>query len=567
MAVMSPDARVGRGDELRIGSWRVDPAHNELARNGETVRLEPKVIEVLVYLARHAGHAVSRDELLAAVWPGVVVGDDALTQAIIKLRKALGDDAHQPKYIETISKRGYRLIAPVVGGKEPLPVQALPFARRHRVAIAGAAAAFTVALVAIVATPQLAKLVRMPWPIAGDTKGAAGSAFPTVAVLPLSNLSGDSKRDYFSDGMTEDIINALGRFSGVRVMSRNAVQGFKGKAPAPQAIRDELGARYIVQGSVREADGKLRVAIELSDADQGALLWSERYDGEGTQLFEIQDRIVKSIVTTLHVKLTQIEQRRVFTKPTESLEAHDLVLRARWLLYEADRSANREARALLARARDLAPDYVDTLTVLGEAEFQRALYGWVEDAGQAMGRAEELAKRTLASSDTRAHARAHALLAGIHSNLGQSQEALDHAERAIALNPSDSTALTRRGSALLYSGRIDEGIAALEMAKRLEPQLGTGNGLNLAVAYYVSGRYREALALVDVLLTRFPRDVSMQALRTATLSQLGEEEQARQAAGQVRRLSPDFDVKNYGTRFANPQYSAKLQEGLRKAGL
>ena len=190
----------------------------------------------------------------------------------------------------------------------------------------------------------------------GPKRAQQAGGRATIAVLPFVNQSGDSKRDYFSEGVTEDIIHALGRFSGVMVSSRNAVQVYKGRTAAPAEISKELGVRYIAQGSVREAGGMLRVAVELSDAEKGAQLWSERYDGSGDQVFEIQDRIVRNIVGTLAVKLTRIEEQRVFSKPTDNLEAYDLVLRARSMIEQHDRAANREARSLLARAQKLAPE-------------------------------------------------------------------------------------------------------------------------------------------------------------------------------------------------------------------
>jgi TolB-like protein/class 3 adenylate cyclase/Flp pilus assembly protein TadD len=389
----------------------------------------------------------------------------------------------------------------------------------------------------------------------------------SIAVMPFANQSGDPKRDYFSDGVTDDIIHALGQFSGVLVMSRNAVQAYKGRTATSQEIGHELGVRYIVRGSVRETAEKFRVTVELSDAKKGEQLWSERYDAAGTEVFEIQDRIVKNVVSALAVKLTRIEQQRVFSKPTDNLEAYDLVLRARWLLERLDRGANREARALLARARDLAPDSSEILTALGEAMLQRALYGWIEDPAEETKRAEELGKLALASADSRGHARAHALLATIHSNLGEYAEALSHAENAIALNPSDAKALGVRGAALLYIGRIDEGISALESVRRLDPELGTGVGYNLAVGYYVAGRYRDSLAMADILAARFPRDVATRAVRAASLGQLDQLNEARQAADQLRRINPAYEVENFGSRFANPEHTAKLQQGLRKAGL
>jgi len=386
-------------------------------------------------------------------------------------------------------------------------------------------------------------------------------------VLPFANMSHDPENEYFSDGISEDIIAALGRFSGIRVMSLNAMERFKGKTPEPRMIRDQLGARYLVKGSVREADNRFRVAVELSDTDKGELLWSERYDGEGRQLFEIQDRIARSVVAALHVKLTQIEQQRVFTQPAADLEAHDLVLRARSLLYRLDRGANREARALAAKAGQLAPDYAEALVTLGEAEAQRALYGWVEEPDEAFRRASDLARRALASTDTRAHARAHGLLGMIHSNLGEYAQALDHSDRALTLNPSDAGAIHRRGASLAYTGRLEEGIAAMEEALRFQPAMNAGFAVNLVSAYYSTGRYRDALAMADLVIAGFPRDVSMRALRTAALAQLGEIEKARQEAEEVRRLNPGFEVAYFGTRFADRAHTAKLQEGLIKAGM
>jgi adenylate cyclase len=393
------------------------------------------------------------------------------------------------------------------------------------------------------------------------------AARASIAVLPFANQSGDPKRDYFSDGVTEDIINALGRFSGVHVMSRNAVQGYKGRAAAPAEISRELAVRYIAQGSVRQADDRLRVVVELSDAQTGAQLWSERYEGAGAQVFEIQDRIVRNIVGALAVKLTRIEQQRVFSKPAASLEAYDLVLRARSLLDLSERGANREARALLARAQAVSPGYAEVPTVLCDAEFQRAVYGWIEDAAQTMRYAEEHCKRTLASADQQAHTRAHAVLSAIYGHQERYEESLRHAQSAIELNPSDSMALYRRGSALLYVGRLDEAITAMETARSFEPQPAAGAAINLAVAYFVAGRYREALAFADSMLARTPHHVTLNATRAAALAQLGNADEAARAADQVRRLSPGFDVENFGTRFADPAYAAKLQDGLRKAGL
>jgi adenylate cyclase len=548
---------------VRVGEWTVSRERNELASGPRVVRLEPKVVEVLLHLAARPAAVVSREELLTAVWPGVIVGDDALTQAIIKLRKAFGDDAHEPRYIETIPKRGYRLIAPVA----PADVEAPPArkaARPRRTRMLAAAAAVTVA--AVLALAWLAQRGGT-WPLRPDTRGATGSAIPIVAVLPLANLSGDPRRDYFSDGVTEDIINALGRFANLRVMSRNAVEPYRGKAPSPKEVREQLGARYLVQGSLREADGTVRVAVQLTDATQGTVLWSDQHDGRAAQVFEIQDRIVRRVVASLQVRVTQLEEERALSAPVESLEAYDLVLRARALIRKRDRAANREARTLLARARTLAPDYAEAMLAGAEAEVQRALYGWVEDAVDTLSRGMTLANQALASPDARSHARAHALISGIESNRGNAPEALAAAERAVALNRNDPSALYRLGSELVYVGRLAEGIDTLELAHRLDPDPGAGISINILAAYHVAGRYRDELTLANQLLVRFPTDVGLLASRTGALAELGRVEEAREAARTLRRVNPYFEVKYYGNRFVRDEDRERMKASLRKAGL
>jgi adenylate cyclase len=553
--------------ELRVGDWLVDPARNEVRRGQESVRLEPKAIEVLEFLAMRAGQVIGREELLSAAWPGVVVGDDALTQAINKLRKALGDDAHSPTYIETISKRGYRLIAPVYRSAE-VPAGTMPVTRgqsgRHfRAAVWAVVALACIAIAAYLVVPG--RLFQMPWPIAAESKNWLRAARPpVVAVMPLSNLSGDRKRDYFSDGMTEDIINALGRFSALRVMSRSAVEPFKSRQATPQAVRDELGARYLVKGSVREADGRLRVAVELSDSDSGAVLWSDRYEGEGRDVFDIQDRIVRNVVGALALKVTRLEHKRVSSKAVESLEAYDLVLRARELIYRVTRETNRQARVLLVRAVELAPDYAEAYVTLAHAEYRRADQGWMENPDEGMRRVEAYARRALAIEDTGAHARAHAQLARVYSHAGNFDQALVEANRAVELNPSDPVAQYAQGSMLVWLGRTEEGIGVLETASRFDPGI---DNLMLPLGYYLMGRYAEALVNVDVRIARNPEVVFLHAVRAATLGQMGKTQEAADAVAQVHRLAPFAKAELFGTNLSNREHVAKFHEGLRKAGM
>ena len=399
------------------------------------------------------------------------------------------------------------------------------------------------------------------------SQAPVASSRAAIAVLPFANRSGDASRDYFSDGVTEDIINALARFSGVSVISRNGVQAYKGRQATPEEISRELGVRYIVQGSVNQAGDRLRVAVELSDAARGTQLWSERYEGAGREVFEIQDRIVKDIAGALAVKLTRLEQQRVSAKPAGSPEAYDLVLRARAEMNRGTRSANRMARDMLAQAINAAPTYAEAIVALAEAESLRSQLGWREDPEAGMQRAEDLAKRALAIDDPGANARAHGLLGRANAFFARYPEALAEADRAIALNASDDLAHALRAEVLLYLGRIEESIVAGETARRFDPQLGSDAGFVLAMAYYMAGRMREAIALGDAFIARYPENAFLHAIKAAALAQEGRLAEAKLAAEQVRRFSPFFQVEVFGTRFVQPEHRARAQEGLRKAGL
>ena len=559
----NPDNAGAARTTLRVGEWSVDPQANTLARDGqEATRLEPKAVEVLVRLARRPAEVVGRDELMADVWPGVVVGDDALTQAIIKLRKALGDDARQPRYIETISKRGYRLIAPVEDASESAPeppaVAPPPLVTRRRWAWAGALA---VALLAALGVSLY---------VGGDRQRTGSTpAPPIVAVLPLANQSGDPGRDYFSDGLTEDLINAFSLYSGLRVISHQSVLIYKTRPASAQELKRELRVRYVVKGSVREANGKLRVNVELSDADSEIVIWSDRYEGDGKEVFAFQDRIVKNVVGALAVKVTRSEEEQASAKPPGNLQAYDLVLRARALVVSSNRVANRQARALLAKALESAPDYAEAYVVFSMAETQRSLdYGWTEDPAQSTERAEQYALRALTVGDVGAQARAHGQLGVLYSAQRKYDQALAEVERAVGLNPSDARALDTRSVVLVWLGRTAEAVASFEAADRFDPGgRGAGAVFSRALAYYTLRRYGEAVAVADAGLARFPETSFLQAIRAAALAQMGDLGSAHSAAAATLRLEPFFHAKDFGDRFADPKMMAHLQEGLRKAGL
>jgi len=433
--------------------------------------------------------------------------------------------------------------------------------RWRRISLAAAAVLVAAIGASIVLWPNAWRALPLPW------RAEAPTARATIAVLPFANMTGDAARDYFSDGITEDIVNALGRFSQLRVISSNATRAYKGRRSAAGEVGRELGVRYIVEGSVRQVGDRLRVAVELSDAEKATQLWSERYEGIGQEIPAIQERVARDIAGALAVKLTRLEQQRSVAKPVGNMEAYDLVLRARALSNRSTRAANREARDLLARAIEMAPDYAEAYVALAEAESLRGLLGWREDPDQGIRRSEELARRALALDDPGANARAHALLARAAAFFGRYDEALAEADRAIAANASDSVAHGLRAEVLLWLGRLDESIAAGETARRFDPRIGSDLGFVLGLAYFTAGRWREAVQVSDAFIARYPDNAFLHAVRAASFAKLGDIDAARKAAADVRRFSPFFQVEVFGTRFVQAEPRQRAQEALRLAGL
>jgi tetratricopeptide (TPR) repeat protein len=343
------------------------------------------------------------------------------------------------------------------------------------------------------------------------------------------------------------------------------VQPYKAAPTPPEQIGRELGVRYLVRGSVRQSGARVRVGVELSEAASGRLLWSERYDAEGKEVFEIQERIVGNVAGTLAVKLAGFEQQRAAAKRPDSMEAYDLVLRARELIARGDRVSNREARGLLARALEVDPRYAEAHAWLAEAELQRAAYGWIEIAEEALRRTEEHARAALAINDPGSNARAHSMLGALHSFTGNFNAALVESERAIALNPSDAFAHAQRGGVLLWLGRIEDSIRATETARRFEPRLTSLRAFNLVLAYFLAGRPDAAVAVCESYLG--VDRAELHAVCAAALAELGQADQARAAAADARRLNPFFDLKSFGGRFVDPALAEKARAGMRKAGL
>jgi TolB-like protein/DNA-binding winged helix-turn-helix (wHTH) protein/Flp pilus assembly protein TadD len=550
---------------IRFDRFLLDLHRGALRSGGQDIELRRKPFEVLKFLVQNAGRLVSKDEIVSAVWPDVFVTDDSVTQCIKELRRALGDDGD--RLIRTVPRRGYRLDAearpevppPSPGYDQPSRVDtilsgSLP-AIRPRLWWVGAICAFTLILLGLWRSGHIGPNVVHP--------AHSGLEKPALAVLPFTGASNED--EYLADGITDDVINALGRFSSLTVMSRNAVAIYKGKSATPQQVGRDLAVKYVLEGKVHRLGERLRVTAELSDADRGQVLWSDRFDDAQHDLFAVQDRITTEVAGSLAIKVTQIEQQRAQAKPTDSLEAYDYVLRARRALaLGANRSSNAEARALLKKAIKLDPHYASAYTGLGETYRLAVSMGWAESPESALREADGLAHKALTDND--ADVRAHVLLGQIHIYYGRYEQALAELDRAATINPNDVDAVAGRGTVLVWSGRTQEGIAALEVARRIDPDLNVFNRFALALGYYLGEKYDSAIELLAQNLSDTPAASYNTALLAASYAQRGRSDDAARTAEMVRRADPGFNPEAFGTQLRQPDDRKRLREGLRKAG-
>ena len=387
---------------------------------------------------------------------------------------------------------------------------------------------------------------------------------PTVVVLPFENRGGNPGEVYFSDGLTEDVITGLGRFSGLQVLSWSAVAPFKAKAADPGQLSDEFNADYVVGGSVRRASERLRVTVQLTGVGDGVLLWSERYDRQIEEIFAVQDEITRQVVGALAVKVTRLEEERAFEEPTENLTAYDRVLRGRELWRQIRRDANLRSRELFASAIGIDSRYADAHVGLGWTHMDDFKYGWTEWPASALDRAEEFATRAIQLDEQ--NALAHALFADVLRFRRRFEQSEQEILRALELNPNNALSHAIHGCLMVWWGKPEAATEALETALRLDPYPYIWWLVNLSHAYYFLGRYQDAVRLYERFGDPFGEDPGLYAVLAAAHGQLGHADEARQALAKLERISPFFNAKTYAGNFASRDDGEHLLEGLAKAG-
>jgi adenylate cyclase len=523
----------------------LDVVRNTLRTADRDVPLRPKVFEVLRYLIENADRLVTKEELIRAIWPNVIVTDEVLTHCVSEARQAIGDGGQA--IIKTVPRRGYRFAA----------------------------------MVRIIPNP------KSPGSAATESEGAQSGSDasagrgsheplpdrPSIAVLPFANLSADPEQDYFSDGITEDIITELSRFSELLVIARNSSFQYKEKAVDIRQIGRELDVGYVLEGSVRRSGERIRITAQLIDTSTGGHRWAERYDRELRDVFAIQDEVARAIVTILAVHVNRAETERALLKPPADLKAYDLYLRGAeaFLLHAINptRSSLYDARCLLERCLAIDPSYARAYAMLSWTHTHGYFTPLDRDyeLPAALHRALELAKTAV---------RLDARLPQAHAELGhalfvtcQPDAAIAEFERAFAINPNLLD--VRYGYALLVSGEPARAIEVAEANLRLDPRPIPfySSGL-IGIANYMLKRYADAVRSLRDCMSRETNILLVPGVVLASAyAQLGQPEEARAEIVEVRRLDPSFTIAKFKriNRFKNLSDAEHLIDGMRKAGL
>jgi adenylate cyclase len=390
---------------------------------------------------------------------------------------------------------------------------------------------------------------------------------PSIAVLPFNNLSGDPEQEYFSDGLTEEIISALGSVPKLFVIARNSTFTYKDKPVKVQQVAEELGVRYVLEGSVKKSGDKIRITAQLIDALNGHHLWAKRYDRNLSDIFAVQDEITKEIITAMQVKLTEGEEVKAAAKGTNNLEAYLKYLQAKELINQINPESNALGKQLAEEAIALDPEYAWAYYVLARSHLVSVWVGTSKSPKRSIGKAMELLQKALVLDDT--YAEAHATLGFLYSMTRQHDKAIAQAETAVALNPNSSWAKFMVGKTLFFAGRAEESIPQYKKAIRLNPIPPNNYFWSIGLSYGYTGKYEEAITWCEKAVSQKPNDLLARMMMTVVYSLSGRDEEARVQAAEVLRIQPKFTLKKFEKKltYKKKADSEKFISALRKAGL
>jgi adenylate cyclase len=389
---------------------------------------------------------------------------------------------------------------------------------------------------------------------------------PSIAVLPFVNLSGDPEQEYFSDGITEDLITDLSKASGLFVIARNSAFTYKGKAVKVQEVSRELGVRFILEGSVRKAGNRIRISSQLVDAITGGHLWAERYDRELTDIFDLQDEVTQKIVSALAVNLTKLEEDRLARRATNNLIAYDYALRGQESYYRFTKEANVKAQEMFEKSIELDPRYAAAYSWLGLVLLHRWTHGWGQDP-QLVDRAFESAQRAIGLDESLPEA--HRILGDIYLYRKQHKRAMAELDRAIALNPNYADAHAGLGEVLNWTEKPEKAIELVKKGMRLNPRHHAWYFYVLGSSYILMDLHEEAVEVLKRGVIRNPEFLGSHLALAPLYAEMGCKEEAQHEVQEILRVSPHFSIEMLRGMIPSKEATIieRLIEAFRKAGL
>ena len=567
MALASEKSLMQTGP-FQIAGYCVEPSRLRVTLNGVEARLEAKAMLVLVYLSENAGRVVSRAELEEELWPGRIVTEDSVTNAVAKLRRVFSDDAHNPRMIETVPKSGYRLIA-VVGPIDECGEEGEAYSISTSSAERPVWRPRATHLIGIIAVPVL--LIAFWW-VLDRAKTAPGwtgllSDKPAVAVLPFENLGVSPEQDYFANGITSDLITDLSKLDGLLVIAPGSAFAYKDSTARPRQISAELDVDYLVVGSVQREATTLRINVQLIEARVDRALWGERYTGLMKDVFDMQDKLASEVIAALKVELAPAEQASLALRPTASVAAYDHYLRGLEDHGGRTDALNVSARGHFERAIELDPGFARAYAGLALTYSRDAIDGWTATPSLSLELAAQLADKA---------ARMDPSLPQVHFVTGQvdlfrrrHEQAIEAAQRAIVVDPNYADAYALLAWTLNYAGRPGKALSALEKAMRLNPRPPASYLEILGEIRFVQGRYGESASTFQRVLNINPGYARARMWNVAALARADATDAAEWEVAELLVASPDAALTRleFAFPFKDPRALDTLLDALRSAGL
>ena len=515
--------------DIQKESYRLDVGDERLWKGDQPIQISNKAFQLLRLFVSNPNRLLTKDDIFEAVWGEVCVSEGLIKEYVHDLRLALGDDPKQPRYIETVHGRGYRFLGGIDKGNDPARV---------------------------------------------ETRWEHGSHPPSLVVLPFFNLSDDPEQEYFSDGITEDIITELSRFSGLIVIARNSSFAYKELAADIKQVARELGVSYVMEGSVRRDGDRLRITAQLIEADSGGHIWGEKYDRELGDIFALQDEITRHVVGSIapQVELAELERSRKLSDT--NISAYELALKAQALTYDAVRVADPnmlvKAMSLANAALELDNRSTHALWTSGMGCVFQHLYGWSDDPGGALTSAIETADHLIGIDPS--NARSYVVRAWAHQYRKEYDLALADYRRALNLNPNLALNLFTMAWSEAVAGLATEAREHAQMALKLSPRdtdiwLGWAYA-TLELASFIEGEFTEAVKWGRLAIQMHAKMPVRQVVMVAGYGYLGDLEATKSHVEALRSFAPDILPAVLSGKFEVcklPEHNTLLVEGLRRA--